>query len=679
MKNTLMAARIGATALALAIPFAFAGSDIQRAGGAAGSTIIEGNVGDDNHYILECGGQCLPSLVGAAIGPEYTGAWFDPSQSGHGLFVEILPDNKIQAAWFTFNAAGTEQAWFLGVGTYAGNTATINAVAQPTGGRWIPNFDPKEVVNNAWGSLNLTFTDRDHGNVYFSSTQGYGTGTMSLTRLTDPSAAYGPWALTGPLNIARFGHTMTLLPNGKVLAAGGGGYLVSHDYDILDSSELYDPATGKWSVTGRMNEPRFGHTATLLSDGRVLVAGSGTAELYDPATAIWSRTGSPISNRWGHTATLLQDGKVLVAGGYGATSADGAFDYLGSAELYDPATGTWSATGSLSDARCCHTATLLQDGRVLVDGGSNDIDDGIALSSAELYDPGAGAWTRTGAAFLKGYSHTATLLPGGGKVLVAGLDEGNARAFSAELFDPATGMWSLTGGLNQTREAHTATLLPTGDVLVAGGSRRHFNAGTDSVESIDFAGAELYNPGTAKWSAAGNLNFARASHAATLLPDGRILVAGGLANGGTLSSAELYTTPVTAPTGAGFTGSWYDPAQSGHGLVLEELPGSEFLAAWFTFNPAGTQQSWFLGVGTYSVGTATITSVLQPTGGRWIPNFDPTKIVNNAWGSLKFTFDDCDHGKVDFNSTLGYGTGSMSLTRLTHPTGFVCSFSPWDY
>ena len=642
------------------------------------AAVTEGDSGGDNHYILECGGQCQPALFSAAIGPEYTGAWFDPAQGGHGLFVEVLPDNKIQAAWFTFNPAGTEQAWFLGVGTYAGNTATINAVVQPTGGRWIPNFDPKEVVNSVWGSLTLTFTDRDHGKVDFRSTLGYGTGTMSLTRLTDPSAAGGPWVLTGPLNIARFGHTMTLLQNGKVLAAGGGGNFVSYNYDILDSAELFDPTTGKWSVTGRMNEPRFDHTATLLPDGRVLVAGSGTAELYDPATAIWSRTGNPIANRSGHTATLLQNGKVLVAGGYGAASADGAFDYLGSAEQYDPATGTWSTTGSLNVARCCHTATLLQDGRVLVAGGTNDLDDGVTLSSAELYDPGAGAWTRTGSDFLDGFPHTATLLPGG-EVLVAGLDQGNARAFSAELFDPATGTWSLTGGLNQTRDAHTATLLPTGDVLVAGGSRRHFNAGADDVETVDFAGAELYNPSTATWSAAGNLNFARASHAATLLPDGRVLVAGGLAAGGTLSSAELYTIPVTATTGAGFTGSWYDPAQSGHGLILEDLPGSEFLAAWFTFNPAGTQQSWFLGVGTYSGGTATISSVLQPTGGRWVPNFDPTKIVNNTWGSLKFTFDDCDHGKVEFNSTLGYGTGSMSLTRLTHPAGIACSFSPWDY
>jgi hypothetical protein len=116
-----------------------------------------------------------------------------------------------------------------------------------------------------------------------------------------------------------------------------------------------------------------------------------------------------------------------------------------------------------------------------------------------------------------------------------------------------------------------------------------------------------------------------------------------------------------------FTGSWFDPAQNGHGLLVEVLANSQFLAAWFTFNPAGTQQSWFLGVGSYSGNTATISQVIQPTGGRWIPNFDPSHIVNNAWGTLTFTFTDCNHGKVDFASTLGYGSGSMNLTRLTQP------------
>jgi hypothetical protein len=124
--------------------------------------------------------------------------------------------------------------------------------------------------------------------------------------------------------------------------------------------------------------------------------------------------------------------------------------------------------------------------------------------------------------------------------------------------------------------------------------------------------------------------------------------------------------------GAGITGAWYDPSQSGHGLFIEVLSDNRFYASWFAFNPTGSAQSWFSGVGTYSGNTATIGAVEMPTGGRWIPNFDPTQIVRNPWGTLTFTFSDCDHGKVDFNSVAGYGTGSMNLTRLTQPAGVMC-------
>ena len=124
--------------------------------------------------------------------------------------------------------------------------------------------------------------------------------------------------------------------------------------------------------------------------------------------------------------------------------------------------------------------------------------------------------------------------------------------------------------------------------------------------------------------------------------------------------------------GPGVTGAWYDPSQNGHGLFIEVLPESRFYASWFAFNPTGSQQAWFSGVGTYSGNTATIATVEQPTGGRWIPNFDPNQIVRNAWGTLTFTFTDCNHGRVDFNSVLGYGTGSMNLTRLTQPAGLSC-------
>src|SRR5262249_35336165 len=176
-----------------------------------------------------------------------------------------------------------------------------------------------------------------------------------------------------------------------------------------------------------------------------------------------------------------------------------------------------------------------------------------------------------------------------------------------------------------------------------------------------------------------SLGTARIQHTATLLQDGRVLVAGGTASANqmtdVLASAEVYTpaSTNTAPTAisAAFTGQWYDPTQSGHGLFVEVLPDNRFAAAWFTFNPTG-QQAWFVGVGTYSGNVATVASVVQPSGGRWIPNFDPTQIVANAWGTLTFTFDDCNHGHVDFNSVAGYGSGTMNLTRLTQPLGLTC-------
>ena len=172
--------------------------------------------------------------------------------------------------------------------------------------------------------------------------------TAVLMLLQPCAAAPFEFEDTGNLVTARFFHTATLLPNGKVLVAGG-----LHDGSTLASAELYDPASGTWTATGSLATARDHHTATLLPNGKVLVAGGfdgsvalASAELYDPASGTWTATGSLATARYGHTATLLPNGKVLVAGGLTDSGS------LASAELYDPASGTWTATGSLATARC---------------------------------------------------------------------------------------------------------------------------------------------------------------------------------------------------------------------------------------------------------------------------------------------------------------------------------------
>ncbi|MBA3944853.1 MAG: Ig-like domain repeat protein [Herpetosiphonaceae bacterium] len=356
------------------------------------------------------------------------------------------------------------------------------------------------------------------------------------------------WTATGSLATARNQQTATLLLNGKVLVAGG------YNAGPLASAELYDPISGSWTATGPMTTARYGHTATLLQNGKVLVAGGyddndylASAELYDPASGSWTATGTMSTGREFPTATLLSNGKVLVAGGLNVGP-------LTSAELYDPTSGTWTTTGSLSVARYYHTATLLTNGKVLVAGGYN----GVYLANVELYDPTSGTWTTTDALALGRYYHTATLLPTG-QVLVAGgfnvLDLSDGTS-TAEVYDPASGKWSGTGNMTTPRTYQTATLLSTGQVLVSGG----FNK-TDGV----LASAELYDPPSGKWTATATMTAARYLHTATLLANGLVLVAGGFNNAIFLASAELYGSPTGTITTLQATPN---PASRGQAVTL---------------------------------------------------------------------------------------------------------------
>ncbi|BBL77018.1 kelch repeat-containing protein [Methylomagnum ishizawai] len=353
------------------------------------------------------------------------------------------------------------------------------------------------------------------------------------------------WTATGALPQARYQHTATLLRDGKVLAAGGIYNIDPETPPYLADAALYDPATGLWTATGSLPQINYYHTATLLPNGKVLAVGGDeywngvpdtgpdaiSAALYDPATGTWTAATALPTPRDAHTATLLTNGKVLVAGGYGNNQS------LASAVLYNPASGTWTPTNPLPEARIFHTATLLTNGKVLVAGGYNDSQ---SLASAALYDPASGTWTATGSMSQVRYNHTATLLPNG-KVLVAGGDHPGDpvhQTSGAELYDPATGTWSATGALPQTVDfGHTATLLPNGKVLVAGGG--YYYDGHDDYS----AKAALYDPANGTWSATSSMIQARSGHSATLLRNGKLLVAGGYDTGTNqyLAEAEIYT------------------------------------------------------------------------------------------------------------------------------------------
>jgi N-acetylneuraminic acid mutarotase len=344
------------------------------------------------------------------------------------------------------------------------------------------------------------------------------------------AAAPANWSRTGSMTTSRVLHTATLLPSGEVLVAGGqdessGGPV------FYASAELYDPKHGSWSPTkGALTVARSGHTATALVGGKVLVAG-GTNVCCSSALAS-AELYDPLAGTWATTGSMAESRYQPAAARLNngkvlvAGGTDG-LNILASAELYDPAAGSWSTAGSMLVARWEPTATLLADGRVLVVGGYN----GGPLATAELYDPTTNSWSAAASTHDPRYKHTATRLDNGRVLVVGGSfisSNSNALA-SAELYDPLTNAWSVTGSLADARSSHSATLLPGGKVLVAGG-----------VNTFSFASTELFDPASGGWRPTGSMSAARQNHTATLLNTGRVLVAGGFSGGAVTASAELY-------------------------------------------------------------------------------------------------------------------------------------------
>ncbi len=491
------------------------------------NTAVTWSVEESSGGTIDSAGLYTPPQNGVGTFYVIATSQANPAASGAAAVTVPMPQITIDPVAATLRPDGT--------GTFAAtvsgltNTAVNFTIQESAGG--LINTAGLYTAPAAPGFYHVVAASVDEATV---------TASATVTVTTSPSG----FTPTGSLVVARGLHTATLLPDNKVLVVYGSNssaYTEAAGYVGLSSIEVYDAGTGTFTeIVGDSGLGIYGHTATLLQNGNVLLAGGfvnsvwdygpstsyNVAGLYDSATGVFSGTGNMTANRGGHTATLLANGKVLIAGG---ADTDPTGTGLASAELYDPSTGTFTQTGSMAVGRFLHTATLLQNGKVLIVGGALT-SSSEPVATAEVYDPATGIFTMTGAMATAREQHTATLLADGRVLIVGGTTSpgtGDLQGTAtAEVYDPSTGSFSVTGSMAEARTLHTATLLPSGQVLVAGGGNENSTA-------------EVYDPATGTFSITGGMEIGRSGHTATLLPNGSVLVAGGGILGG-LASAELY-------------------------------------------------------------------------------------------------------------------------------------------
>ncbi|GAA4235102.1 hypothetical protein GCM10022254_41610 [Actinomadura meridiana] len=369
-------------------------------------------------------------------------------------------------------------------------------------------------------------------------------------RAAEPLAAVGTWTAAKDMPVSGYwalpGDGATLLDDKTVLVAGGEDGARNAKADCA----LFKPGTGEWETTGSLTISRRLHTQTKLGDGKVLVVGGITgpfsqplapvasAEIYDPASRTWTATGALHQARFSHSASLLPNGNVLVAGGIAPRDAQ-SFSVLDSAEIFDPQTGEWTTIAPMLDARGGHPAVPLRGGKVLMVGGMTILGRGLfsGLAFCEIFDPTvdptAAPWTSTGSMAAVRSSHQATLLADG-TVLVTGGDSQGLQEdwtyspysqWTTERFNPANGVWTPAEGMSTGRSHHRAVALKSGKLLVIGGT-------DEATFDVGYQNAAIYDPGARTWTDTGGMVTGRWAFAAIELDDGRVLAAGGITRSG---------------------------------------------------------------------------------------------------------------------------------------------------
>jgi hypothetical protein len=445
-------------------------------------------------------------------------------------------------------------------------------------------------------------------------------GTSTIT--ASSGAISGAGSLTvetnsATLNTSRYQHSATLLNNGAVLVAGGITCPSSGSCTYLNSAELYTPNTGTFAITGGMATARSA-PAVLLGSGKVLIAGGfscdsngnctslRSAEIYDPASGTFSGAGNMTINRDSHTMTLLNSGRVLIAGGQNCTSATSC-SALNSAEIYDPVAGTFTATGSLNAARFNASVIALNSGQVLIAGGFN----GMSYpAAAEIYDPVGGAFTIVGNLNTPRALATATMLESGNVMIAGGTTCGSPLCPTASVEVYEGGLFTNLSPNNYPLQMHdarvyqTTTPLTSGQILIAGG----YNSCNSTTCTSDST-SESVTANSGWFFASQPLASPRSGHTATLLTDGSVLLIGGINNGITLSSTDSFQ-PASLDV-PGMSSLAINPPNApvslGTTLKLAAIGGTVYVPAEFGTLPAVIWNS-------SSPSVATVTNALGSAG-----------------------------------------------------------------
>lgn len=484
--------------------------------------------------------------VGAGSGPLSVAATVTGLSAGTTYYYRIVSLNGAGTSLgeiTSFPARPVPSAATGAAADVTDNAATLNGAANPNGyatTAWFewgtdPSFaaystTPGSAIGSGTAdvSVSLRISGLSPGTTYYfrvAASNSYGTQRDVPAGFT----VYPDYFETaGSLATGRVDHVAVLLANGDVLVAGGSEG--TDNSTVAPAPEIFGAGAGTFSAAGAMVTHRWlGHTGTRLADGRVLVAGGfawsagsepvplASAELYDPATRTFSATGSMSVPRTGHTATLLADGRVLIAGGRNGDQA------VGTAEIYNPSTGSFGPAFGMTAARSAHSATLLPNNTVLVAGGLDNA--WLPLWSTEIYSVSSGTFAAADNMVSMRQGHAAVRLSSGEVLFVGGGDLG--PSVSAEIYDPATGHFASTGGLSMPRDRGAFALAGDGRVLAAGGD----DAGT----------CEVYERSAGAFQTTAPLRLPRTGHTATLLPDGSVLVVGGTdATGNAVLPAERF-------------------------------------------------------------------------------------------------------------------------------------------